>query len=642
MATHTVPTLAEHLNIIRSLPDHEIRALVASQIPQAKFPSAYVEQLEDNDRSTAYRVCLLTWTVTGHEQVPRELQLRAFLAMHHGRDSLVDAGTGSGKTLVIVLSLLLDNPQDHHLSITISPLKRLQISQANDFNTQYLIPTLAINDDTPRDNSFWNEYVHNLQTRTPGKVQHIIATVEQLFKTPQGHMPRLGGLVRNRFFQRRIKRIHVDEAHFIYLAGLDRNGSKAFRPAWGRLDELKTLLPHSITWQAMSATFPPHILKTVETKVLRPNYITIRTSSNRPNTTYATHRVVTSIEELKNYDCFLVWPFVLENQPRVLIFFDNKKLTDNAAEHLDKRLPLELQGKGIIRHYHSGMSNEYLQHVHSAFTEEKGICKILCATSGESVGVDFPDVKIVCTAGLPNDLVEALQRGGRVGRRSGDVGLFVIFYESWALNVSVEEYAQGDLMDPDRPRGPLKPTSNARERAAYSSVQLVQCQECIRVFFAAYLNDTSSNALDFLTEFCCDRHQDSVFDLSDFLPGPIYTGDPPVGPIKRKKPPVYRNKKDRYALDACLITWLKITTQDGRRAAYDILASLQRRTLVRAQPKSINCPAAITKLLGETDEWARDWAEPLFKIVTEYDKGLEAIVIHEKRLTRALKKAKTG
>lgn len=110
-------------------------------------------------------------------------------------------------------------------------------------------------------------------------------------------------------------------------------------------------------------------------------------------------------------------------------------------------------------------------------------------------GVDFPDVKIVCTAGLPNDLVEALQRGGRVGRRSGDVGLFVIFYESWALNVSVEEYAQGDLMDPDRPRGPLKPTSNARERAAYSSVRLVQCRECIRVFFAAYLNDTSSNGV---------------------------------------------------------------------------------------------------------------------------------------------------
>jgi len=118
----------------------------------------------------------MIWTVTGHEQVPRELQLCAFLATHHGQDSLVDAGTGSGKTLVIVLSLLLDNPQDHHLSITISPLKQLQISQENDFNTHYLIPTIAINDDTPRDESFWNENIHNLSTRTPGTAQHIITT----------------------------------------------------------------------------------------------------------------------------------------------------------------------------------------------------------------------------------------------------------------------------------------------------------------------------------------------------------------------------------------------------------------------------------------------------------------------------------
>lgn len=83
--------------------------------------------------------------------------------------------------------------------------------------------------------------------------------MEQLFKTPEGHLPRLAVLIRNKHFQRRIERVHVDEAHFIHLAGLAQNGIKAFRPAWGKLDELKALLSHSIPWQAISATLniPP-------------------------------------------------------------------------------------------------------------------------------------------------------------------------------------------------------------------------------------------------------------------------------------------------------------------------------------------------------------------------------------------------
>lgn len=219
--------------------------------------------------------------------------------------------------------------------------------------------------------------------------------MEQFFKTPEGHFPRLAILVRNKHFQKRIKRVHVDEAHFIHLAGLARNGTKAFRPAWGQLDELKALLPNSIPWQAISATFPLHILKTVETKILRPGYVSISISSNRPNTIYATHRVTTSIDELRNYECFLSSPFNVQAQPRVLIFFDSKALASNVAQHLNAQLPLELRDTGIIRHYHSGMSDRYLHLVHTAFTSKDGPCKILCATAGESVVCTSNSVALV-------------------------------------------------------------------------------------------------------------------------------------------------------------------------------------------------------------------------------------------------------
>ncbi|KAF8221989.1 hypothetical protein L208DRAFT_1074557, partial [Tricholoma matsutake] len=66
-----------------------------------------------------------------------------------------NAGTGSGKTLPIALNLLLDDPLDNCISLTISPLKRLQVTQENDFNTKYQIRTVSINDDTPREDAYW-------------------------------------------------------------------------------------------------------------------------------------------------------------------------------------------------------------------------------------------------------------------------------------------------------------------------------------------------------------------------------------------------------------------------------------------------------------------------------------------------------
>jgi superfamily II DNA helicase RecQ len=229
------------------------------------------------------------------------------------------------------------------------------------------------------------QYIHDIKSKEAGTARHIIATVEQLFKSPEGDLPRLAILVRNKHFQRRIGCIHVDEAHFIHTAGLGHYGGKAFRPAWAQLDELKALLPRSIPWQAISATFPSHILKTVESKILHPNYISICISSNRPNTMYATHRVISTLEEPRNYECFLLQPFVLDSQPRILIFFDDTNLASTISDHLDSKLPENLRGQGVVQHYHSGMSELYLQRAHAAFTDSGGTCKILCATSGESV-----------------------------------------------------------------------------------------------------------------------------------------------------------------------------------------------------------------------------------------------------------------
>ena len=134
-----VPTLCQELQMIRVLSPEDLSARYEVTIPLERRPTAYIQgELCYDDTITVKRVCLLAWAVTSGTQVPRELQLRAFLAIHHGRDSLFIAGTGSGKTLPIALTVLLNDPAKNHLSIVISPLKRLQISQVSILLLQFI------------------------------------------------------------------------------------------------------------------------------------------------------------------------------------------------------------------------------------------------------------------------------------------------------------------------------------------------------------------------------------------------------------------------------------------------------------------------------------------------------------------------
>jgi len=106
-------------------------------IPRLRMPSDYLDQLNEKDRLTARRACLLAWFVTGGTQVPRDIQLQSCLAMFNGQDSLVYAGTGSGKTLPIALNILLEDPAKKRVTLTISPLKRLQITQVISYHPSF-------------------------------------------------------------------------------------------------------------------------------------------------------------------------------------------------------------------------------------------------------------------------------------------------------------------------------------------------------------------------------------------------------------------------------------------------------------------------------------------------------------------------
>ena len=261
----------------------------------------------------------------------------------------------------------------------------------------------------------------------------------------------------------------------------------------------------------------------------------------------------------------------------------------------------------------------------------------------ELQGVDFPDVSIVCNAGLPSDIVEALQRGGRVGRHEGAKALFVTFYEAWACKISLNEFMAGDPNDPDGPRSNHTLISRAQDRASYSSVGLVQIKTCLRQYFAQMVRCHLSSklytliisALDYTDEFCCDRHQDDVFDLNDHLPALTYE---PVNTtvMKRKARPIYRPKVDRLPLDSRIIAWLKSSSENdplcGVRTMDGILSFRQRVKLVRATPDPVHSAGIIVNLLEETEEWGSEWGGSLAELISAYDRERVSLVSGRSKL----------
>ncbi|THV02112.1 hypothetical protein K435DRAFT_654065, partial [Dendrothele bispora CBS 962.96] len=443
-----------------------------------------------------------------------------------------------------------------------------------------------------------------------------ITTPEQFFKSTEGHLSRFGQIAWKRPFLCRIQLAVVDEAHFIHTYGLSHYGLPAFRPAYRGLDEIKVIFGPTVVWAAMTATATSQALKSIEKVVLRPNYLKLQATSNRSNIMYASHCVPGRIDQPENYACFLSTPFDLAHQKRVLIFRDNMDAVVDIARYLDSLLPPGYRGRGVVRHYHSMMSDTYLARAHNDFTHPDGICKILVSTASESTGIDHPDVEIVCIAGLPSNVMDFTQRGGRAVRQISGDGLCVLFSEKWAREIdlgdsdlNLEDGLELDSidfsLDIDRPRRlTLNIKSLPQDRASMACVLLTRRVLCMRAFFAKCMRDNTPGAVDFSTAFCCDSHGNK-FNLRNFLPGTLY--NPTLTADSRKE-------------DAHLVSKKKQRSSITRKKLYQKL-ELWPSSL----PHTIHSGQDVIVTLEQTHSWGLRWAHLIAKIISNFDQCNEKI-----------------
>ena len=93
----------EILHAFREADITDLKAYIQCMIAD-RVPWTFVNTLEEKDVIDALRACIIIHILSGGKIVPREFQLETTLSVLHGRDIVIAAGTGSGKTLCIINS----------------------------------------------------------------------------------------------------------------------------------------------------------------------------------------------------------------------------------------------------------------------------------------------------------------------------------------------------------------------------------------------------------------------------------------------------------------------------------------------------------------------------------------------------------
>jgi hypothetical protein len=108
---HSTMSLPERMQAVRSLPLSELTTRFTTTIPPECRPLELRQYLSsgtltDGQRTMALKLCLLAWeasTEMANRVCPRKFQLEAAIPTIERRNTIVNVGTGQGKTLCMIL-----------------------------------------------------------------------------------------------------------------------------------------------------------------------------------------------------------------------------------------------------------------------------------------------------------------------------------------------------------------------------------------------------------------------------------------------------------------------------------------------------------------------------------------------------------
>ncbi|KAF9048056.1 P-loop containing nucleoside triphosphate hydrolase protein [Hymenopellis radicata] len=402
-----------------------------SNPPKATFiPKPTRPILSDEDLEDIGQKCQEAW---GWSYLPREGQIEAIKAQLRGRDTLVHAYTGYGKTCIAAGPFVHPSTKGQ-VTIMVSPLIALQDEQVETFEKEYKLQAVAVN------SSHGGCKPETLKKIINGDYQIILISPELLQSRRF-----VATVMRNTEFTRRILSVIVDEAHVVSHWGAQ------FRKMYGSLGMVRAFLPRSASVVAMSATLPARVRNDVLTKLQfhKSDYVNIDVGNNRTNVSIIVRAIEHPMNTYKDLD-FVIPSDVKEASeiPLTWIYADNIATGIEIEDHLMEILPESLRMSGIVRPYNASYSKEYRKEAMRLVREGK--IRVLICTDAAGMGCNIPNIDLVVQWKLPSSLSSFWQRAGRAARGPGTTGRAVLLVEKSVYNVDLTAPKQDETPTNDR------------------------------------------------------------------------------------------------------------------------------------------------------------------------------------------------
>ncbi|XP_020220919.1 DEAD-box ATP-dependent RNA helicase 35 [Cajanus cajan] len=332
---------------------------------------------------------------------PTPIQVQGLPVILSGRDMIGIAFTGSGKTLVFVLPMIMVAMQEEIMmpivpgegpfGLIICPSRELA-RQTYEVVEQFLIPLkeagypelrplLCIGGVDMRSQLEIVKRGVHIVIATPGRLKDMLAK----------------------------KKVNLDNCRYLTLDEADRLVDLGFE------DDIREVFDHFKAQRQtllFSATMPTKIQNFARSALVKPIIVNVGRAGA------ANLDVIQEVEYVKQ-EAKIVYLLecLQKTPPPVLIFCENKADVDDIHEYL------LLKGVEAVA-IHGGKDQEEREYAIAAF--KAGKKDVLVATDVASKGLDFPDIQHVINYDMPAEIENYVHRIGRTGR-CGKTGIATTF-----------------------------------------------------------------------------------------------------------------------------------------------------------------------------------------------------------------------
>jgi len=371
------------------------------------------------DLLSSFHPAVAAWFRRAFE-APTPAQRDAWPAIRAGRNVLIAAPTGSGKTFAAFLAaidqLVRDGLQgkleDQTRIVYVSPLKAL----SNDINRNLAAPLAGISEELRalglpdvaiRTFVRTGDTPQGERTRMAKQPPHIVVT------TPESLYILLGSESGRRMLGT-TRTVIVDEIHAI--AGTKRGSHLALS-----LERLDALAGRRLTRVGLSATQKPieevaRFLCGAPASAGAEADCAIVDSGHVRARDLALEVPPSPLEAVMSNE---VWSQVYDRLAELvsehrttLVFVNTRRLAERVARHLSERI-----GKELVTAHHGSLAKEL--RLDAEMRLKRGELKALVATASLELGIDIGDVDLVCQLSSPRSINAFLQRVGRSGHAVG-------------------------------------------------------------------------------------------------------------------------------------------------------------------------------------------------------------------------------